>query len=141
MKTSGYLLLAAALLATPVALFRPAAATAPPTVHEVKMVMEGTAVARFEPASLTIKRGDRVRFVTVSGGPHNVAFEADKTPDAAERALLAGMPDQIAPLAGPLVMNAGDSYTVNFAGVPAGTYEYICMPHVAMGMKGRITVQ
>lgn len=140
MKTSGYALLAAALLATPLALFRPAGATEQPKVHEVKMVMEGTA-ARFEPANLTIKRGDRVRFVTTSGGPHNVAFEADKTPDAAEAALTAGMPDPIAPLAGPLVMNNGESYTITFAGVPAGTYEYICMPHVAMGMKGKITVQ
>ncbi|HEX5727285.1 MAG TPA: plastocyanin/azurin family copper-binding protein [Longimicrobiaceae bacterium] len=140
MKISGYALLAAALLATPFAVLRPAEAEAPPTTHEVKMHMEGT-TARFEPANLTIKRGDRVRFVTVTGGPHNVAFEADKVPDAAEAALTAGMPNQIAPLAGPLVMSAGDSYTVSFAGVPAGSYEYICMPHVAMGMKGKITVQ
>ena len=38
------------------------------------MVMEGTS-ARFEPANLTIRSGDRIRFTTVSGGPHNVAFD------------------------------------------------------------------
>ncbi len=111
-----------------------------PATHEVRMVMEGTS-ARFEPANLTIRSGDRIRFTTVSGGPHNVAFDASKVPDAAEARLSAGMPGQIQPLSGALIINAGDSYTMNFAGVPAGRYEYYCMPHMGMNMKGVITVQ
>lgn len=110
------------------------------TTHEVKMYMEG-ANARFEPANLTIQRGDRVRFVTVNGGPHNVWFDPAKVPDAAEAALSAGMPNQMAPLAGPFVNGAGESYTVSFAGVPAGRYEVLCMPHTGLNMKGTITVQ
>lgn len=132
--------LALAAPAAGMALRAQAAESANPTTHEVRMVMEGTS-ARFEPANLTIRSGDRIRFVTVSGAPHNVAFDPAKIPDAAEARLSAGMPGQIQPLSGALVLNAGDSYTISFAGVPAGRYEYFCMPHVAMNMKGVITVQ
>lgn len=135
--------LAAAALAAPAAALalRAQANAAPtPTVHQVRMVMEGSA-ARFEPARLTVRPGDQVRFVTASGGPHNVAFDAANVPEAARARLSAGMPGQIAPLSGPFVINAGDSYTVSFAGVPAGRYEISCLPHMAMGMKGTITVQ
>jgi plastocyanin len=111
-----------------------------PTVHEVRMVAEGT-TARFEPAQLTIRAGDRVRFVTVSGAPHNVAFDPARVPAAARGPLAAGMPEQIQPLAGPLLMEADGSYTISFAGVPAGRYEFFCMPHVGMGMTGAITVR
>ncbi|HLM66126.1 MAG TPA: plastocyanin/azurin family copper-binding protein [Longimicrobium sp.] len=137
------LTLVVAALAAPAAVLasRSEADAAPtPTVHQVRMVMEGSA-ARFEPANLTVRSGDQVRFVTASGGPHNVAFDAAKVPDATEARLSAGMPNQIAPLSGPFVINAGDSYTISFAGVPAGRYEISCLPHQAMGMKGVVTVQ
>lgn len=142
MKKTLITLLAMAIAAPAAALALRAQAepAAPPTTHEVRMVLEGTS-ARFEPANLTIRSGDRIRFTTVSGGPHNVAFDPARVPDAAEARLSAGMPGQIQPLSGALVINAGDSYTVNFAGVPAGRYEYYCMPHVGMNMKGVITVQ
>jgi plastocyanin len=117
-----------------------APAQAATATHEVKMYLEG-ANARFEPANLTVQRGDRIRFVTVNGGPHNVWFDPAKVPDAAEAALSAGMPNQMAPLAGPFVTAAGEAYTVSFANVPAGRYEVVCMPHMAMNMKGIITVQ
>ena len=137
------LTLALTALAAPAAVLasRSEADAAPtPTVHQVRMVMEGNA-ARFEPANITIRAGDQIRFTTASGGPHNVAFDPAKVPDAAEARLSAGMPNQIAPLSGPFVINAGDSYTVSFAGVPAGRYEISCLPHQAMGMKGVVTVQ
>jgi plastocyanin len=142
MKKTLMTLLAVAVAAPCAALALRAQADAPPppTTHEVRMVLEGTN-AQFEPANLTIRSGDRIRFTTVSGGPHNVAFDPAKVPDAAEARLSAGMPGQIQPLSGAFVINAGDSYTVNFAGVPAGRYEYFCLPHVGMNMKGVITVQ
>lgn len=132
--------LAAAALAAGTAALTAAAAPAPPATHEVRMVMEGTA-ARFEPAQLTIRPGDRVRFVTVSGAPHNVAFDGAKLPAAARAALAAGMPDQMQPLAGPFVLETGGSYTIRFDGVPAGRYAFSCMPHAAMGMTGAVTVR
>jgi plastocyanin len=104
------------------------------------MVMEGT-TARFEPATVTARPGDRVRFVVVAGAPHNVSFDPEKLPADARRALAAAMPSQMQPLWGPLLLNAGDSYTLSLAGVKPGRYEFFCMPHQAMGMKGTLVVR
>jgi plastocyanin len=139
-KTLIALTLAAAAPAAVLALRAQPSAPAAAATHEVKMFMEG-ANARFEPASITIQRGDRIRFVTMTGGPHNVWFDPANVPDAAEAALSAGMPNQMAPLAGPFVTAPGESYTVSFEGVPAGRYEVLCMPHTGLNMKGMITVQ
>jgi plastocyanin len=51
------------------------------------------------------------------------------------------MPNPIAALSGTMMTNPNETYTVSFAGVPAGTYHYYCVPHLALGMKGIITVQ
>src|SRR5687768_4455082 len=132
------LIAVAVLAAAPFAL---GAADRPePTTHQVRMVQVGTAY-RFEPASLTVSPGDRVRFINVSGGPHNVSFDPAKVPAAAKAALSAGMPNQIQELWGPLMTEANASYTVSLAGVRAGTYEFFCMPHMAMGMRGTLTVR
>jgi plastocyanin len=104
--------------------------------------MQGDAQGyRFDPATLTIKAGDAVRWTVVDGPPHNVAFWADSIPSGAEAQLQANMPNTMGPLSSPLEMNPNSTYTVSFAGVPAGTYKYYCTPHLAMGMKGSITVQ
>ncbi|HEV2147514.1 MAG TPA: plastocyanin [Longimicrobiaceae bacterium] len=140
MQMIGWTLMAGLLLPFPVAFTRMLAPEPAPAVHEVRMVQEGSAY-RFVPAKLTVKQGDRVKFVMVSGGPHNVAFDAEKIPDPAERALAAGMPETMSPLAGPLLTKPGESYTVSFANVAPGTYPFYCMPHMAMGMRGTVTVQ
>ena len=139
-KNSAIALLA--LSAWPLAAFatRGEAAPPPPQTHTVRMYAEGEN-ARFQPANLTIRAGDRVRFVSVSGGPHNVSFDPAVIPDAAEARISAGMPDQIQPLAGALVIGDGDAYTITFAGVPAGRYPFFCLPHERMRMTGIITVQ
>lgn len=131
------------LLATPLAARHlPAAAPArPPATHTVRMEGDGNRYW-FAPETLTVRRGDRIRFVNASGGPHNVAFDPEKVPDAVEAALGAGLPDQIAPLAGPLVVEENGVYTMTVtAAVRPGTYEYYCMPHVAMGMTGQLVVR
>ena len=96
---------------------------------------------RFDPATVTIKKGDAVRWTVVSGPPHNVTFWPDSIPQGASAQLGANMPQTMAPLSGPLESTIGGTYTVSFAGVPAGTYKYYCTPHLAMGMKGQVTVQ
>lgn len=107
---------------------------------DVKMIGDAQGY-RFDPANLTIKKGDGVRFTVVSTPPHNVTFWPDSIPSGASSALQANMPQTMAPLTGPLLMNPNQTYTVSFAGVPAGTYKYYCTPHLAMGMKATITVQ
>jgi plastocyanin len=117
-----------------------AAAPITGTTHEVRMLLDGQTY-KFDPANLTIKQGDGVRWVMVSGGPHNVAFDPAKIPDDVEQVLSANMPEQQAPLSGPYKTQPGETYTVSFAGVKPGTYDYVCTPHVMMGMTGKITVQ
>lgn len=110
-----------------------------PDVHEVSMRQEGDHYV-FQPASLRIKQGDVVRFINISGGPHNVAFDSTGMPDAAKAKLEATMKEQLAPLAGPLIVNEKQSYDVAFD-VPPGKYSFYCMPHTALGMKGIVTVE
>ncbi|HEX6626814.1 MAG TPA: plastocyanin/azurin family copper-binding protein [Gemmatimonadaceae bacterium] len=96
---------------------------------------------RFVPASITAHVGDVVRFVNVSGGPHNVAFREDGIPAGAEAALQKNMGQTIGPLSGALIIEPNESYTVSLAGLRAGTYKYYCVPHQAMNMSGRIRVR
>ena len=116
-----------------------AAASAPATV-DVKMMGDQTGY-RFSPATITIKRGDSVRWTLVSGPPHNVAFWRDSVPAGAAAKLDKNMPNVVSPLTGPFFMTPGQSYTVSFAGLPAGTYKYNCTPHLALGMTAVIQVK
>ena len=117
-----------------------AAPAAGGTTHDVNMVLEGSSY-KFDPAELTVKAGDVVNFHNKSGGPHNVSFWADSIPAGAADPLKAGMADQMAPLEGPLLTEPDAIYKVSFAGTPAGDYKYYCLPHLALGMKGKIKVQ
>ncbi|HUR94949.1 MAG TPA: plastocyanin/azurin family copper-binding protein [Gemmatimonadales bacterium] len=117
-----------------------AAPAAGGATHDVNMVLDGSSY-KFDPAELTIKAGDVVNFHNKSGGPHNVSFWADSVPAGAADPLKAGMADQMAPLEGPLLTEPDAVYKVAFGSAPAGEYKYYCLPHLALGMKGKITVQ
>ena len=117
-----------------------AAAPVTGTTHEVKMVGDDKGY-RYEPANIKVKQGDAIKFTMVSGGPHNVAFDPAKVPDNVEKQLSANMPNQMSPLSSQFFMNPGESYTISFGGIKPGSYEYFCTPHLAMNMKGTITVQ
>jgi plastocyanin len=106
---------------------------------EVKMMGDAQGY-RFDPKDLTIKVGDAVKFIMVSGGPHDVTFWADSIPAGALAQLNGNMPNHTADLTAPMSINPNDAYTVSFAGVPAGTYKYYCTPHLAMGMVAKIEV-
>jgi len=106
----------------------------------VKMVGDDKGY-RFEPAAITIKSGQPVKFVMVSGGPHNVAFDPTTVPADSKDQLNANMVGQMSELSSPLLMNPNEAYVVSFGGVKPGTYPFHCTPHLAMGMKGTITVQ
>jgi len=130
--------------ATPAPAAVPAAAPAAEpagAVVEVKMTGNGTSVAAFEPSKLSIKTGTTVRFINVSGGPHNVAFYADSIPKGGADALKKGMANAMGDLTGPFLTQPNEKYDVAFAGAPAGVYKGFCLPHVALGMHIAITVQ
>ena len=134
---------AAAAATTPAPAPAAGAATAAPatgTTHEVKMIGDATGY-KFEPANITVKQGDAIKFVMVSGGPHNVAFQ-NVTDAAAKAQLDANMSGaKLGELSGPMLMAPNEAYVISFAKVPAGKYDFICTPHAAMNMKGSITVQ
>jgi plastocyanin len=107
---------------------------------EVKMVGDDKGY-RFEPADIKIKAGDAIKFVMISGGPHNVAFDPTTIPAGGKAQLDANMDQKMAELSSPLMMNANEAYVISFGGVAPGVYPFHCTPHLAMNMKGTITVQ
>jgi plastocyanin len=117
-------------------------AVAPATAKTVDVQMIGDATGyRFSPATITIQRGDKVRFTLVSGPPHNVVFWSDSIPKGAAAALGKGMPQTVDKLTSPFFLKTGDTYVVTFAGVPAGRYRYYSTPHLALGMTATIVVK
>ena len=110
------------------------------TVHEIRMVGDAQGF-RFEPNNITIAQGDGVKFIMVSGAPHNVAFE--NVAEAARAQLDANIPEaeKQGELQTRYYQNPGEEVTISFANVPAGAYNYVCVPHSAMNMRGTITVQ
>ena len=114
----------------------PAAVTG--ATHEVKMLGDEKGY-RYEPVDLTIKAGDGVTWTMVSGQPHNVVFQ--NVPADAKAQLSANMPNQLTELGSPMLLNANEKYSVSFAGVKPGKYDYMCQPHLANNMRGSITVQ
>ena len=107
-------------------------ATTPPaqgTVHNVRMVTtQGGASGQFEPAQITVKKGDVIHFVSEGNAAHNVSFPADQNAGAANLPA----PSQY--------LTNGQSYDLQITMDP-GKYNFQCDPHAAMGMKGVITVQ
>jgi plastocyanin len=111
------------------------------TTHEVKMIGDAKGY-RFEPANITVKQGDGIKFINVVGGPHNVAFDpATISPDVKPQ-LDANMgTDKMGELSSNMKMNPNETITVSFGNIKPGQYPYHCVPHLAMGMKGVVTVQ
>jgi plastocyanin len=109
------------------------------TTHTVNMTGDEKGY-RFEPAEITVKAGDGIKFVSVKGGPHNVAFDP-ATAGASAAQITANMPEATGDLTGKMLVTDGESWTMSFGGVAAGTYTVICTPHQAMNMIMKVTVQ
>lgn len=98
----------------------------------VKMLDDGGKF-RFEPAEVSVKRGDTVRFVQAGSMPHNVEFVRNTAPAGVD--LRNGW-------VGPYLAARGETYEVRIDGRFAdGVYDYVCTPHAPLGMRGRIVVQ
>jgi plastocyanin len=114
------------------------------TAHEVKMVGD-TKGFRFEPANITVKAGDGIKFSNTGGGPHNVTFDATTVPADVKSQLNANFGadhDAANDLSSKLTaVTAGDAITISFANIKPGTYKFFCLPHKMMGMTGSVTVQ
>ena len=83
----------------------------------------------FVPTTVTVTRGDTVRFLQVADTPHDVRFT--KIPSGAK----IGLPTS------PMLIARGDKFELVIdARFPAGVYAFVCDPHEALGMKGTLTV-
>lgn len=110
-------------------------------VHEIRMLGDAQGY-RFEPANFTVRQGDGAKFIVVSGPPHNVAFDPATIPPDVRPQLDANMgTDKMGELSSSMKMNPGESITVSFGKIKPGKYPYNCTPHLALNMKGVVTVQ
>lgn len=118
----------------------PAAPAATGATVDVNMELVGSSY-KYDPATLSVKAGDVIRFHNKSGGPHNVAFDAAGIPSGSSAAVDAALgATKMGPLTGALLVEPDAIFTLNTAGMPAGAYNFHCTPHQALGMKGVLTV-
>ena len=106
----------------------------------IKMISDDKGY-RFDPANITAKSGQALKFVMVgAGGPHNVAFDPATIPADVKDQLFANMPNATDG-SSPMFMNPNEAWTLSLGNIKPGKYPFHCTPHLAMGMKGEITVQ
>jgi plastocyanin len=127
-------LLVAVLVSTP--LFAGAAlaqTAARPAGHlvVVKLVDRGGSTPyAFEPAKVSVQPGDTLRFLEDAGVVHNVRFKTHPSGANLGKAT-----------AGPYLTTKGQKYDLVIDGRFApGSYDFVCDPHEAMGMRGTLTV-
>jgi plastocyanin len=104
-----------------------AAPSVTPTGNVVVVEMISGNGEIFAPDEVTVQRGDVVRFKLVAG-VHNASFPASKNPRGVKL-----------PAATPYLQVPGQTYDL-LVDLPAGTYNYQCDPHVALGMFGTLHV-
>lgn len=96
-------------------------------------LVEITTQNKFLPDTLTVAKGSKVTFKNSSPVVHDVVADTAKVADKSQVSVPQGaQPFDSGPIA------AGQSWSHTFT-VP-GEYRYICRPHVAVGMVGRIIV-
>merc|ERR1712226_1173066 len=77
----------------------------------------------FNPAEITICKGDTVTWTIESGAPHNIVFKEDDCPEGFD-ADAAGQEN--------LMKKVGETHSYTFD--IAGSYSYVCAPHAGAGM-------
>jgi plastocyanin len=97
------------------------------TVIDVKLITDEKG-NYFEPAQISAKQGDVIRFTLVSG-VHNVSFPAANNANASNL-----------PETSPYLQLPGQTHDL-LVELPAGEYAFQCDPHAALGMVGTLTVQ
>jgi manganese oxidase len=123
----------AALLVAVVGMGLSACAAGPqPRIVDVTIHDDGGKL-RFEPEHVEVRRGDVVRWTMGNTSlPHNVEFVRNGAPEGAE------LGDR---WTGPYMSQSGETYEVRIDdSFHDGSYNYVCGPHVSMGMSAGLTV-
>jgi len=103
-----------------------------------------TSLKHFEPAELTVQQGETVAWKYAAGDAHNVVAYEDKIPDDAEYWASGGFDSETAARDGwengkGALHRSEQVYVHTFE--TAGTHEYLCVPHEAAGMVGKVIVE
>jgi plastocyanin len=110
-------------------------------IHTVHMLLDIDGF-RFEPGYLTVQEGDGVRFLMVSGVPHNVAFDEKFIPRASRPQLVANLAALGGrDLASPVVTMIDSTFVISTSGFTRGEYLFYCAPHRSLNMHGVLTVR
>lgn len=80
----------------------------------------------FDPQTIIIKTGDKVTWINTKSETHNIITYPD------------GYPEGASSFNSPYLEKEGQTWSHVFD--KAGTYEYHCIPHLMMGMRGKIIV-
>lgn len=83
----------------------------------------------FEPANITVAKGEKVTFVNNKGFPHNVVYDEDAVPEGVDADKMSHED----------YLNAPGETVSNVFDVP-GVYEGYCEPHQGAGMVFKVTV-
>jgi plastocyanin len=126
-RLSSVLMMAALVISSCAVLAAPAFAAD----QTVKMGSDGGLLV-FQPATITISKGDTVTWENNKMAPHNVIFDANTVPGGK------GVADALTNKQ--LTFAPGESYSSTFD-VEPGEYTYYCAPHRGAGMVGKIIVQ
>lgn len=128
LRKLGTVLMMAALVFSSCAVFSAPAFAAD---HVVKMGSDGGLLV-FEPATVTVAKGDTVTWENNKMAPHNVIFDENNVPGGKEVA------DKLTNKQ--LTFSPGESYSSTFD-VDPGEYSYYCAPHRGAGMVGKVIVE
>lgn len=109
------------------------------TIHDVKMVGDRQGY-RYDPDTIKAKPGDGIKFVMVSGGPHNVVFDPAAIAADQRAQLFANMKHPLEPGTSYMMMKPDEVIELSLANIKPGRYPFFCSPHLAMSMRGLIVV-
>lgn len=109
------------------------------SIIEVQLIGDARGY-RFEPAQITAKPGDAVKFVVISGGPHEISFDLAAVPEGSRQQLQFNMPNSTDGRS-PLLVAPREAYTVSLGGLAPGRYPFVSTPRLPQGMKGEIRIQ
>lgn len=104
----------------------------PDSIHVATIRIDRTKAAELEPATVTVRAGDLLRFISNDAGAHAIAFDGEGM-GADARAFL----EKSGQMRSPPFLAANATWVVSFKGAPAGKYPYRCPTH---GVQGTITV-
>ena len=110
-------------------------------VHEIRLEANPEKeIYRFSPERISARPGDVLLFRAVSGTPHSVVFEGGRLSGPAHEALNGALSRRSGDLSSPLLTPDGAEYRMTVPALPAGRYEFFCLPHRAYDMRGTLQI-